>query len=363
MNEKLKIKRCRRCALPDTYPGIHLNEDNICNYCVYFDVIEERENTLRVKLRKKAIQIIKKVKKERHKYHCIVAYSGGKDSTFLLHFLKKEFHLNILAHVLDNGFISPTALKNIKNVTKILNIGYKITNPPFKLLKKIFSYALTQRTSYPKEILAMMSPVCAVCQGMVFGTTIKLAMRLKIPLMFIGYTLGQYPSISLENFSKVKSNVFLSSRVYKDDPLDIIKIVKDPLDEKFGEEIEDYYFRSQYIGIAEEKTVPRVLFPFHFLLDYDEKRFLIEISKLGWEKPEDTDLCSTNCLLNTLGNYACVNQLGYHPYIGELSALVRKGKMSYQKAIESEKLEEDTYAMYYTLKKLNLKKEEILKIK
>lgn len=354
-----EIKRCRRCALPSSYPGIKFNRQGVCNYCVYYDLIKDRDDDIRKYLQKEITKVIKRIKRRNVKYHCIVAYSGGKDSTFLLYFLKRKFGLNILAHVLDNGFISDQTRKNIATVTEKLNIDCKITRPPFKILREIFTYTLTKRTSYPKEILAMMSPVCAACQGIIFGTTIKLAIRLNIPIMFIGYTPGQYPSISLENFLKVKSNVFLSSKVYKDDPLDIIKIVRDPINEKFGNSIERYYFRSQYIEKNIEEKVPFIFFPFHFLLDYNEKTIFETIRKLGWERPKDTDTCSTNCLLNTLGNYACLKQLGYHPYIGEMSALVREGKMSYNDAIKAEYVDANSFAAKYSLKKLGIKLADI----
>jgi hypothetical protein len=327
------IKRCNRCGLPYSYPGIQFNKDNICNYCVYFDLYKEREEAIKIELKKEFSKAIKETKRKKHKYDCIVAYSGGKDSTFLLHFLKKKFGLNILAHTLDNGFVSPTALQNIKRIAKVLNIKYKITKPDFEILKSLFTYALTEKIPYPQEILAMLSQVCAVCIGMVFSTTLNLAIELKIPLMFIGFTPGQYPAISLENFLKVKSCMFLSDRVYRDDPLDVIKIVADPIREKFGEKVNKYFFRSQYY--PKGLCVPKILFPFHALLDYDEHEIIKEISKLGWRKPKDTDTCSTNCLLNTVGNYTCIKQLDYHPYIGELSYLVRMGKMKLDEALET----------------------------
>ena len=165
----------------------------------------EKENDIKIHLKNGFIKTIKGIKKKKNRYDCIVAYSGGKDSTFLLYFLRNRFNLKILAHTLDNGFISPTTIKNIKRATKALNIKHITTRPPMQLLKKIFNHALTQKTSYPKEILSMMSPLCVTCQGMVFGTTLKLAKEYKIPLMFIGYTPGQYPIISLENYLKVNS--------------------------------------------------------------------------------------------------------------------------------------------------------------
>ena len=27
------LRRCRRCLLPETFPGIDFDEDGVCNYC------------------------------------------------------------------------------------------------------------------------------------------------------------------------------------------------------------------------------------------------------------------------------------------------------------------------------------------
>jgi DNA-directed RNA polymerase subunit RPC12/RpoP len=358
---KKQMKRCARCALPQTYPGTKFNQNNHCNYCIYYDLYKEREKIIKLQLKDKFKKLIKKVQREEHRYHCIVAYSGGKDSTFLLQYLKEKFRLKILAHTLDNGFISARALENIKKITRALKIDYKKTRPKWKILQKVFTYPLVEKVPYPKEILALASPICAICIGMVFGSTINIAIKLRIPLMFIGFTPGQYPAISLENFLKVKSCMFLSDKVYRDDPLDVLKILADPVREKFGQQAGRYYFRSQYF--PKGLFVPKVLFPFHALLDYDEKKIIQEISRIGWVKPQDTDSCSTNCLLNTVGNYACIKQWGYHPYIGELAYLVREGRINRQEAIDYESIEEESYAMHCSLAKLNLKKEDILAAK
>lgn len=351
---KRQINRCTRCGLPETYPGVKFNAQNICNYCVHYDLFKDREKSYKRALRKELLRIIEKTRKgNKAPYDCVLAYSGGKDSTYLLHFLKNTLGLNVVAHTLDNGFISSTALMNIERTVEMLNVDLRITKPPPTLLKRVFTYALVQQTPYPKEILAMMSPLCTVCQGMVLGTTIKLAMRLRIPLMFVGYTPGQYPAISLENFLKAGSCAYLSKSVFKDDPLDIIKIIRDPLDERFGDKIDPYYFKSQYIGPREQ--VPIVLFPFHVLLDYDENRILRELRKLGWMRPKDTDPCSTNCMINALGNYMSMQRLRYHPYAGELSFLVRSsGKMDRLTAIEAQNADRHSPAMIYSLKKLGL---------
>ncbi len=358
---KREVKECRRCGLPSSFPGVKFNRAGVCNYCVYFSLYKEREEFIKQELGKKFVYLIgavkRKRKKSRTKYDCIVAYSGGKDSSYLLYYLKEKFGLRILAHVLDNGFVSPQAFKNIKTVTHNLGVDCVITRPPRHLLKKIFVYALTERIPYPKEILAMMSQVCAVCLGMVSGTTLNMAIAQRIPLMFIGFTPGQYPAISLENFLKVRSCIFLSEKVYKDDPLDVIKIIADPIREKFGGEVGKYYFRSQYVPSG--TFIPKVLLPFHIFLDYDEKEIMETILKIGWRRPQDTDACSTNCRINALGNYACVAQFGYHPYIGELSYLVRENKMNIFQVKEATKVDENSPLISYSLKELGLKRRDL----
>jgi len=351
------IKRCRKCALPETFPGVLFNASGKCNYCIEHELISDRKESIRNGLKKEFIKIIKKSsKKDRRgrKYDCIVAFSGGKDSTYMLYLLKKHFNLRIMSHMLDHGLTSRQALKNVNNITKALNIDHVTTKPPISLIKEIFTYVLTEETPYPKTVLSMMSPLCAACQGMIFGTTMKLAIENNIPLLFIGYTPAQYPIVSFENFLKVNSCVYLSSKIYKDDPLDLIKIARDPIEERIGAKINNYFFKSQYID--NRLKVPKVLFPLHALFNYDEDKIYDIISKLGWIKPKDTDACSTNCLVNSLGIYLFVKKLGYHPYVGQLSALARDGKISYNDVINSENIELNSFAIKYSCDKLKLDK-------
>ena len=353
----MKLLRCKRCALPETFPGITIT-DSVCNYCHYYDIYKDREKLIKNKIEKKVLKIIYDSKKKNNEYDCVVAFSGGKDSTYLLHFLKKKFKLKILAHTLDNGFISKTTIENIKNTTSTLGIDHKYTKPDYKMMSNLFKSALTKELPYPKEILTMMSPVCSTCIGMVFGTTIKLALDYKIPILVIGLTPGQYPAISLENFFKVESFMFFSEKVYKDDPMDILKILRDPINEKIGETTNDFFFKSQYLD--KNVKMPKVVFPFHSLCEYDEKKILKEIQSLGWKRPTDTDNCSTNCRLNSLAIYAGNKQLKYHPYIGEMSMLVRQGKMTYEEAIEAEKLDENSETITQVLKQLKLKRSDLI---
>lgn len=350
-------KRCINCTLPDTYPGISFDENGLCNYCNYFKASKKMRESLKENLKTQFYQLINETKKKSNEYDCIVCYSGGKDSTFLLMELKEKFNLKILAYTLNNGFLSEKAIANIRKMTKQLGVSHIMFEPEQSVVNKIFRDALTKRIVYPKEITAMLSPLCATCQGMILAFAFRLAIDKQIPIIFVGFTPGQYSDVSYENFLKSRSCIYFTDSVYKDDPPDIIKIIRDPIDEASGEEVGKYFLKSQYLAKGEK--YPHVLFPFHAVFEYDEKKIYRKISSMGWVKPKDTDTCSTNCLINTLSNYAFVKQYGYHPYIAEISMMVREGLLTYNNALRLEKIEVNSKAMKFSLQKLGLSQKDI----
>lgn len=339
------------------YPGIWFDKKGQCNYCNYLEASEKAREFLRESLKEDFLALIEKTRKAGKEHDCIVCYSGGKDSTFLLMELKEKLGLKILAYTFNNGFLSERALSNIARMTKQLDVEHVMFSPDEHVTQKIFKDALTGKIIYPKEITAILSPLCAVCQGMIVAYAYRLAMERDIPIIFMGFTPGQYPDVSYENFMKARSCIYFSEFIHKDDPPDIIKMIRDPIDEVTGEEAEKYFLKSQYLSSGEK--YPHILFPFHAIFKYDEKEIYRRIGERGWEKPDDTDSCSTNCLINTAGNYAFKRKFGYHPYAAEISSLVRKGLLSFDEARDLEEIEEDSEAMRISLKKLGLKKEMI----
>ncbi len=352
------MKRCEQCALPETYPGIKFDKNGVCNYCNYLEASESMRRSLKKDIKKQFKSFIEECRSSANEYDCVVCYSGGKDSTFLLMRLKQEYNLKIMSYTLDNGYISSKALDNIRKITEVLDVDHMMFKPRQDVINRVFRDTLTQRIHYPKELTSMLSPLCAACQGMILGFAVRFAIDKKIPLIFVGFTPGQYPDVSYENFLKSKSCIFLTDTVHKDDPPDIIKMIRDPIDEMSGEEAGSYYFKSQYV--KKGQYCPRILFPFQTVFEYDEKEIYKKIKKLGWEKPRDTDACSTNCLINTLSNYAFVKQYGYHPYIAEISSMIREGLLSYKDIKRLERINSNTKAMKLCMKKLKITERDLI---
>jgi hypothetical protein len=104
------LRRCAKCILPETFPYIEFDERGICNYC----------NNYTIKNKPKPIgelfDLVKPYRQSDGGYECIVPYSGGRDSTFTLHTVKKVLELNPVAFTYDWGMVNDLARRNIARV-------------------------------------------------------------------------------------------------------------------------------------------------------------------------------------------------------------------------------------------------------
>lgn len=140
----LEGKVCVRGVWDESIPGIEFDKDGISNYAHLFDrLVEEYPRGEKGKLAWD--EIVEKIKLhgKGKKYDCIVGVSGGTDSCYLLHMAKTYYGLKPLAVILDNGWNSDIAVKNIKKVALKLNIDlitYVIDYEEIKDLIRVFMF-------------------------------------------------------------------------------------------------------------------------------------------------------------------------------------------------------------------------------
>jgi amino acid adenylation domain-containing protein len=105
--------RCAACLLPAGYPDLRLDEQGVCNYCHRYE--NDREQAKKYfKSSDEFRELMDRAKETKgSQYDCLLLYSGGKDSTYVLYRLV-ELGLKVLAFTFDNGYISQTAFENIK---------------------------------------------------------------------------------------------------------------------------------------------------------------------------------------------------------------------------------------------------------
>jgi hypothetical protein len=253
------------------------------------------------------------------RYDAVGAFSGGKDSSFLLYLLQEKFHLRLLAVTLDNGFLSDACSVNMRTVTARLNIDHVIVRYRQDHLNAIFlSSALLP--VYPEHLIKFGSGVCISCIRVVMTAVLRTAIEKQVPMVMLGNSPGQV----------LRSEEEL---IYQDNkiPFALRRQLFGKLAERTGPWIYDYLMLS-----AEEfRTNP---FPYFIsplpIVGYDESEIHRTIADLGWLKPNDVDPNSTNCRLNAFGIIRHKNLYRFHPYDYELSQLVRLGSISRDEALE-----------------------------
>ncbi|MBN1935166.1 MAG: hypothetical protein JW934_10900 [Anaerolineae bacterium] len=250
-------------------------------------------------------------------YHCLMSWSGGKDSTYTLWLLRQEYGLRVLALTFDNGFVSPAAMDNMRTVSESLEVDHIIVKPSFDLLRRAFRASM-EPGMYPPRALERASGICNTCMALAKGIGLRMALEKDIPMLVYGWSPGQIPVASA--FWRGNRQMLQA----------MVEAAIHPLDQVGGDQLSVYFPDSQQLAAAHQ--IPVNVSPLVFL-DYDEEKAVRLIKTYGWIKPQDTDPNSTNCLLNSYANQVHLEQMGYHPYAMELAGLVREGYLDRQEAL------------------------------
>ncbi len=125
------IKRCTKCLLPETFPYIHYDAQGVCNYCHSY-----KPKGLTVDKRPQFEEVLKKYRRTDGKQDCIVAFSGGRDSSYGLHLLVKEFGMRPLTFTYDWGMVTDLARRNIARMTGKLGVENILVSADIKVKRR-----------------------------------------------------------------------------------------------------------------------------------------------------------------------------------------------------------------------------------
>lgn len=304
------MKYCKQCILPETFPGISFDEQGICNHCRMYRG-EEATASLKRNYEKKFNDLLQKERKK-FSYDILVAYSGGKDSTYTLDVLVNRYRLRVLALTFDNGFISPRAEENIRIVCGNLKADLLMIRPNPEMLHDIFRTA-AQEELYPLKTLERASTICTSCIGLIKNLILRTAIEKEIPFVGFGWSPGQAPVQA----SVMKTNPAMTRQA--------LQTMYRPLYRVAGDAINPYFLGEQHF--ARPELFPWNVHPLAFL-PYNEEFIINRIKTFGWVKPNDTDPNSSNCLLNAYANHIHRERYGFHPYVWEIANMVREGIMT-----------------------------------
>lgn len=304
---------CTVCVLPETFPGISFDDHGVCNFCRQYEADRSRHIEDKARYAAKFDELLATLGRGGgRRYDILMAYSGGKDSTYTLALLHRKHGLKVLALSFDNGFVSPRARENIGRVTDALSVDHIFFKPRWDMLRAIF-FAASKQELFSRKTLERASTICTACIGLVKATCLKTAIELEIPMIGYGWSPGQAP---------VQSSIMRTNpALFKMTQAALLA----PLEKSIGEGVSDYFLGEKHFERPER--FPWNVHPLAWE-PYDEQMIIAEIGLMGWLPPEDTDPNSTNCLLNAYANEIHLARYGFHPYIWEIANMVREGVMS-----------------------------------
>lgn len=125
------IRRCSKCLLPETFPYIRYDGQGVCNYCHSY-----KPKGLMVDKRPQFEEVLKKYRRNDGKQDCIVAFSGGRDSSYGLHLLVKEFGMKPLTFTYDWGLVTDLARRNIARMTGKLGVENILISADIKMKRR-----------------------------------------------------------------------------------------------------------------------------------------------------------------------------------------------------------------------------------
>lgn len=129
-----QLRRCSCCVLPETFPFIVFDEKGICNYCRNY---KPKYRDLDAVLAKATfIDSLHKYRSKDGSPDVLVPFSGGRDSSYGLHLIKKEFGFNPITFTYDWGMVTDLARRNIARLCGNLGVQNILVSADIKIKRE-----------------------------------------------------------------------------------------------------------------------------------------------------------------------------------------------------------------------------------
>lgn len=177
MTREKDLKICKRCTYDSAVPGISFEPDGVCNYCRTSDLIRAHAMKESGNNREKFLALIKRIKREGRgrKFDCLVPFSGGLDSSYVLYKVR-QYGLRPLAYTIDNGWVSDDARLEMDKLTSTLGVPLRRIGFDWEGLREL--YVASIRASIPE--------VCLPCQAATYSAMYRVSREERIKYVFFG---------------------------------------------------------------------------------------------------------------------------------------------------------------------------------
>lgn len=164
--------------MPETWESINFDGNGICNICRNSKIKKEKIDWPAKE--REFIELLKRIK-GRGQYDCIIPFSGGKDSTFTVYKLVKEYQMKPLVVSFDHGFYRPKTLENRVRTIKKLGVDILTFRPNWHIVKRLMLESLKRKGDF-----------CWHCHTGIFAYPMQIAVKFQVPLIIWGEPSSEY---------------------------------------------------------------------------------------------------------------------------------------------------------------------------
>jgi N-acetyl sugar amidotransferase len=312
--------------LPETYETIEFDENGVCNIC---RSAEYKKGKIDWGKRKELLSEIIEKHRGKHDYDCIVPFSGGKDSTFQLLHLIKEYNLKVLVVRFNHGFMRPTIEENVQKTLKQLGVDIIEFTPNWNIVKRLMKESFIRKTDF-----------CWHCHTGIYSYPIRIAINFDIPLIFYGEPLAEFSAYydyindEIDYEDEKKFNLVRNLGISADDMYGMINSEDNPIDKR---DLIPYTYPDRK-DIRKSKIIPLTLGSF-IPWDHVEQTKLIQ-KELGWKGDDLEGVpsgCNSSCekiecFMQGPRDYIKFTKRGYSRVSQITSFDIRTGRMTREEA-------------------------------
>jgi glucosamine--fructose-6-phosphate aminotransferase (isomerizing) len=329
---EIELKRCSRCLLPETMPFISFDEEGVCSYCRDY---EHRGSFL--KGEKALEEFASKYRVASGEPDVIVGFSGGRDSSYGLDYIKNHLGMHPITFTYDWGMVNDLARRNQARVVGKLGVEHIVVSADIK--RKRENIRRNLKAWLKKPDLGMV-PILMAGDKQFYYYFHKVRKQTGVKLFIFcgGYEAEEGTGLFKYGFCKVnqgsKNALRRLTGISRINKLKIIsyylgQYIKNPayINRSFTDTLFAYY--STYV-LRDD-----YLYLFHYL-DWDEKKILSTITKkFNWEKETDT-IATWRIDDGTASfyNYIYMTMAGFTEFDIFRSHQIREGKLTREQAYE-----------------------------
>ncbi|MEM2970600.1 MAG: hypothetical protein QXR63_06685 [Candidatus Bathyarchaeia archaeon] len=355
------LRKCNKCLLPETFPGIEFDKNGVCNYC-------QNHHPVKVLGEEELKKTLNKYRNKGVKYDCLVAISGGRDSTFVLHQIATKYDMRTLSLTIDSGFITEEGRRNIKTVTETLGVDHIYIRNENYLQTSWRNLKIMFHAWLKKPSINTIVPTLNIADKTMNLQIFRYAHKNRIPLVIGGNNIGNC-SFEQEHFKTGYMGVFPDERgnYTRAGKMKLVvlfawEFLKNtghyhwPVIKSCASGTLVYFFES-LLKPSDVNTLG-----FYDYIYWNEKEILPMIKSIGWNGAEDTTATwRIDDMMYPLIDYIYLRLVGFNEFDEFYSKLIREGQISRDEALErcySDRFPRPTI-FYQLLDKLGVSKEKL----